>query len=37
VRGLARPTPEGVILEGWGIDAFPVAETTLEWCVIEAR
>jgi len=37
MHGLARPTPEGVILEGAGIDAFPVAETTLEWCVIEAQ
>ena len=33
----ARPTPIGVVLEGAGIDAFPVAETTLEWCVLLAR
>lgn len=35
--GKARPTPTGVILEGAGIDAFPVAETLLEWCVLIAR
>jgi uncharacterized protein YbaR (Trm112 family) len=32
----ARPTPTGVVLEGVRIDALPVAETTLEWCVILA-
>ena len=32
----ARPTPTGVVLEGAGIDAFPVAETVLEWCVLVA-
>jgi len=37
VRGLAKPTPKGEVIEGGGIDAFPVAETTLEWCVIDAR
>jgi uncharacterized protein YbaR (Trm112 family) len=34
--GRAQPTPKGVVLEGAGIDASPVAETTLEWCVILA-
>jgi uncharacterized protein YbaR (Trm112 family) len=33
----ARPTPAGVVMEGAGIDAFPVVETTLEWCVLMAR
>jgi len=33
----AQPTPKGVILEGAGIDAFPVSETTLEWCVLVAH
>jgi len=33
----ARPTPCGVLLEGAGIDALPVAETMLEWCVFVAR
>lgn len=33
----ARPTPTGVVLEGVGVDAFPVAETALEWCVLVAR
>jgi uncharacterized protein YbaR (Trm112 family) len=37
VRGIAKPTPNGVVIEGGVIDAFPVAETTLEWCVIDAR
>jgi len=32
--GIAKPTPVGVILEGAGIDGFPVSETTLDWCVI---
>ena len=36
-QGLARPTPTGVVIEGAGIDGFPVAETTLEWCVVEGR
>ncbi len=35
-QGIARPTPSGVILEGAGIDAWPIAETTLEWCVLAA-
>ncbi len=35
--GIARPTPPGVILEGASIDAIPVSETTLEWCVLIAR
>lgn len=34
--GKARPTPTGVVLEGASIDTLPVAETTLEWCVILA-
>ncbi|MBC7223242.1 MAG: methyltransferase domain-containing protein [Anaerolineae bacterium] len=33
----ALPTPKGVILDGAGIDALPVAETTLEWCTLVAR
>lgn len=33
----ALPTSKGVILEGAGIDALPVAETTLEWCTLAAR
>jgi uncharacterized protein YbaR (Trm112 family) len=32
----ARPTPISVVLEGARIDALPVAETMLEWCVISA-
>jgi len=35
--GEARPVPTGVVLEGAVIDAFPVAETSLEWCVLVAR
>jgi uncharacterized protein YbaR (Trm112 family) len=35
--GEARPTPKSVILEGAGIDAFPVRETTLDWCVLVAN
>jgi uncharacterized protein YbaR (Trm112 family) len=35
--GKAQPTPVGTILEGAGIDAFPVNETTLEWCVMVAH
>ena len=33
----ARPTPRGVLLEGADIDALPVAETMLEWCVFVAH
>ncbi len=36
VYGMAQPTPRGVVLEGAGIDSMPVAETTLEWCVLSA-
>jgi uncharacterized protein YbaR (Trm112 family) len=32
--GEARPTPEGVVLEGARIDGLPVADTNLEWCVL---
>ena len=32
--GKAIPTPPGVVLEGVRIDGLPVAETTLEWCVL---
>ena len=35
--GQARPTPLGVVLDGAGIDALPVAETNLEWCTVEAK
>jgi len=34
--GKARPTPTSVVLEGASIDALPVTETMLEWCVILA-
>jgi uncharacterized protein YbaR (Trm112 family) len=33
-QGTARPTPTGVALAGAKIDALPVAETILEWCVL---
>lgn len=36
-RGPARPTPASEVFEGAGIDALPVAATTLEWCVLVAR
>jgi uncharacterized protein YbaR (Trm112 family) len=36
-RGQARPTPTSEVLEGAGIDGFPLAETMLEWCVIDAH
>lgn len=32
-----RPTPKGVLLEGFGVDGFPLAETTQESCVLVAR
>lgn len=35
--GLAKPTPKGEILEGAGIDAFPVKATSLRWCVLQAQ
>jgi uncharacterized protein YbaR (Trm112 family) len=34
--GRALPTPKSLVLADQGIDAFPIAETTLDWCVIEA-
>jgi uncharacterized protein YbaR (Trm112 family) len=36
-RGKALPTPESLLFKGAGIDALPVAETELEWCVLVAR
>ncbi len=32
--GKARPTPLSLVLEGAGIDNFPVKDTSLEWCVL---
>jgi len=34
--GEAQPTPPGVVLNGARIDGLPVADTTLEWCVLLA-
>ena len=33
----ARPTPTSLILEGAGVDALPVEEISLEWCVLVAH
>lgn len=33
----ARPTPTSSVLEGAGIDALPVQETSLQWCVLVAH
>jgi hypothetical protein len=35
--GRALPTARGIVIEGAGIDGFPVAETLLEWGVLVAR
>jgi len=35
--GKAWPTPKGEVMEGAGIDAFPVTETKLEWGVLAAQ
>ncbi|MGB6370338.1 MAG: methyltransferase domain-containing protein [Atribacterota bacterium] len=35
--GKACPTPKGEVIEGAGIDAFPVTETKLEWGVLVAQ
>jgi len=35
--GKAYPTPKGEVVEGAGIDAFPVAETKLEWGILVAQ
>jgi len=35
--GKAYPTPKGEVIEGAGIDAFPVTETKLEWGVLVAQ
>lgn len=32
-----KPTPEGEILNGAGIDGFPIVDTEVEFCVIKAR
>lgn len=36
-RSRALPTPVSELIEAAGIDALPVAETTLEWCTLVAR
>jgi len=35
-KGRALPTPPSELLEGARVDGLPVAETTLEWCVVRA-
>ena len=35
--GKAYPTPKGEVIEGAGIDAFPVTETRLEWGILVAQ
>jgi uncharacterized protein YbaR (Trm112 family) len=35
-QGKAQPTPKGAVLQGAVVDGFPVEETVLEWCVLEA-
>ncbi|WP_416197395.1 MAG: Ubiquinone/menaquinone biosynthesis methyltransferase [Sporanaerobacter sp.] len=32
-----KPTPEGEILKGVGIDGFPIVDTKIEFCVLQAR
>jgi uncharacterized protein YbaR (Trm112 family) len=32
--GKARPTPNGVLLQGAAVDGLPVAETELTWCTL---
>lgn len=34
--GRALPTPKSAVLVDQGIDGFPIVETTLDWCVLEA-
>jgi ubiquinone/menaquinone biosynthesis C-methylase UbiE len=34
--GAAHPTPPSVLLDGARVDGLPVANTTLEWCVLLA-
>jgi uncharacterized protein YbaR (Trm112 family) len=34
--GHALPTPKSLVLADQGIDGFPIVETTLDWCVLEA-
>lgn len=34
--GEARPTPPSVLFDGASIDGLPVADTSLEWCVLLA-
>jgi len=36
-QGSASPTPVGQLIEGARIDALPVAETELQWSVLEVR
>ncbi len=36
-KGLAKPTPDGKIMNGVKIDGFPIADTVLEWCTLVAK
>ena len=36
-RGIANPTPMSKVIEGAGIDHFPLSKTILDWCVINAQ
>lgn len=36
-KAKTRPTPRSNVLEGAAVDALPVAETTVEWCVLKAH
>lgn len=35
--GTARPTPPSLVLEGASVDGLPVADTHLEWAVLQGR
>ena len=36
-HGIANPTPMSKVIEGAGIDRFPLSKTILDWCVIDAQ
>ena len=36
-QSIAQPTPPSAVLEGLRIDGLPIAETTLEWCLLNLK
>lgn len=36
-KSAAQPTPSSAVLDGLRIDGLPIANTTLEWCLLNLK